>query len=656
MSPSFFAPLVLSVSSIAIEVTACALLFAAGRLLGYRHLLFFSLFAVSSAVFSTTNLAFPYPGTSDELVWVAGSVGGLAVSLASVSWLAYAQLRAGVPLGTRGFRIVAALSLTAGVLCLIPGLIYGDGIITSEATWLGVTYRLPQPTALASVAYACFLAPWVWSTRHVMDVGKRAGRVLHRVALGAVLFAGVNDALVSAGMIGNAYFLEVALMLMAVAVSAEMGQTLATNAARLRSLSTGLRVEVQQRTQQLMEARESLLNAEQLAAVGRLAAGVGHEINNPLTYVKSNLEYVLAGSEPLSAENRQALEEAKGGVVRIANIVADLRVLAQQSDGEDGVADLEVAMAEALRIVRSAETTTAMIEVNVPTQMVMGSPTRLVQVFTNLITNACHAVASKGSDGRITVSTSKSGPREVIVAVRDNGEGISPGALRRLFEPFFTTKGERGTGLGLSICRAIVESWGGNVAVDSEIGLGTSFSVTLRAVSAATESQAQRASESPRRTHEGLSQSRVLVVDDEPAVARAVARLLRPAAVTVAQSGAEARALLIDRALEVDAIVCDIALGDCTGIEVFDEVVAQRPELELAFVFMTGGAVDGRARTLLEGGGVRWMSKPIEAAELRMHVDAVVEVGRPAPRPTVVQVVDQDGHDRAEGLPTRRTH
>ncbi|MCY1074978.1 sensor histidine kinase [Archangium lansingense] len=246
---------------------------------------------------------------------------------------------------------------------------------------------------------------------------------------------------------------------------------------------------VEERTRALEEANARLIHAQKLEALGRMSAGLAHEVNNPLSYILSNLRHVVHGLEKLPCKEEglkardsltDACRDATVGAERIERIVQDVRIFARMDEPPRDpvdvreVMELSISMAARalrpeLRLVRDFQ--------EVPP--VWGSEHGLGQVFLNLIVNATHALAGREQPLlRVGILSREDGM--VAVEVQDNGSGIRPEHLSRLFEPFFTTKPVgTGTGLGLSICHGIVTRLGGDIAVDSSPGQGTTFRVLL---------------------------------------------------------------------------------------------------------------------------------------------------------------------------------
>jgi signal transduction histidine kinase len=245
---------------------------------------------------------------------------------------------------------------------------------------------------------------------------------------------------------------------------------------------------------------QQLIQADRLAALGTLAAGVAHEVNNPLSYLSANLNFLsdsldlvrraLSGVdgpmdaayvERLLAECAEALTEAREGASRIRHVVGDLKTFARGQEPEEGFADVKRALESSLNLVMTelrqrAQVNRVLDEVS----LVRGNEARLGQVFLNLLINASQAIDAGAPDqNQVSVRLHEERPW-VVIEIKDTGHGIPPDMLKLIFDPFFTTKPVGvGTGLGLSICHGIVTSMGGEIAVESTVGQGTCFRVKL---------------------------------------------------------------------------------------------------------------------------------------------------------------------------------
>jgi PAS domain S-box-containing protein len=233
--------------------------------------------------------------------------------------------------------------------------------------------------------------------------------------------------------------------------------------------------------------QQKLIVADRLASVGLLAAGVAHEVNNPLGYVLNNIELARkedGGSAESAERRRQVLSTALEGVDRIRVIVRDLLMLSRGDDGPLGPIDVGAVAASTLALAApEIERTTRLVRDFAPAPMVVASSARVSQVLLNLVGNALEAMNGRPVErNQLVVRTSRTTDGRVALEVSDTGTGITEHDLSRVFEPFFTTKAAgRGTGLGLAIAQKIVVEMGGEIAVESTLGCGTTFRVLLPA-------------------------------------------------------------------------------------------------------------------------------------------------------------------------------
>lgn len=375
------------------------------------------------------------------------------------------------------------------------------------------------------------------------------------------------------------------------------------------------------------------MQADRMIAIGTLAAGVGHEINNPLGYIMANLGYacdelervqsVLATvpSENLElpgaalAEVVKVLQEAEDGARRIRDIARDLKAYARSDDEDGNLVDVREAADSALRIAAAEIRPRARVIrdfADVPP--VRASRSRVGQVFLNLILNAAHAIGEGKADVNEILIRIRPHARNVAIEISDSGCGISPEHLERLFTPFFTTKpAGKGTGLGLSISRGIVRSLGGDIHVRSTPGRGTTMTVLLPA--------AGRASVPPTTGETTVARrGRILFVDDERIVGVAFQRALsREHDVVVVDDAAEALERL--KAGETyDVIFCDLNMPTMTGVDLFETIERSFPRLAGRVVVVTGDETDLRARALVETQRAPVLEKPLDMQQVRAHV------------------------------------
>ncbi len=381
------------------------------------------------------------------------------------------------------------------------------------------------------------------------------------------------------------------------------------------------------------QLRAQLIQSERLAALGLLSAGVAHEVNNPLTYVQSTVDElgVLMGQldSDVGAQAQQLLGDLRGGIDRIEHAIRELRAFAQPQEDRPAPLDvrdlLDLSLKLASNEIRHRARVVRAYE-SVP--KVLASEQRLSQVFLNLVLNAAQAIpAGAVEDNEIRVATHHARSGAVIAEISDTGCGIPERLLERVFEPLVTTKTEaEGTGLGLFICRKVVKELGGQIRLQSKPGQGTTFTVTLPPAAIAAAERPQRKARAPSNRLPPLS---LLVVDDEPGVARALARILSFHRVTTCGGGREALTITAER--KFDAIVCDLMMPDVSGIHVAEGLSRQQPPQHDRLILMTGGAFTPEAREFLKDGNYPLVTKPFNPQEVLEAIRIVVQRPRPSP-------------------------
>jgi CheY-like chemotaxis protein len=371
-----------------------------------------------------------------------------------------------------------------------------------------------------------------------------------------------------------------------------------------------------------------LFVSDRMASVGMLAAGVAHEINNPLASVVANLDLatrdLLERQESGDLEDvdelREMLGDARGAAERVRQIVRDLRIFSRHEETRSGSVDVHKVLDSTLRMAWNEIRHRARLFKDygsVP--LVEGSESRLGQVFLNLVVNAAQAIPEGNADAnaiRIITSTDPSG--RAVVAISDSGKGIAFQDLKHLFRPFYTTKGPGvGTGLGLAISHRIVTALGGDIQVESEVGQGTTFRVVLPAVDAAVIAQpatATFASKAARR-------ARILVVDDEPMIAAVIRRMLGSEHEVVTVVNAVDALARIGSEEPFDIILCDLMMPQMTGMDLHAEIKRLDRRYADRMIFLTGGAFAPATRAFLDEVPNQRVEKPFDAQHLRALVN-----------------------------------
>jgi PAS domain S-box-containing protein len=403
--------------------------------------------------------------------------------------------------------------------------------------------------------------------------------------------------------------------------------------ARLAELSAAGSISFEGRPATILVARditerriteEQLARAERLAALGELAAGVAHELNNPMAYVVMNLELLRSALEAREDEaTREPIVEALDGIRRMQEIALELRTFAGSDDA--GVAEavaVDGAIDSAINITRNQIRHRAVVHRDIePGLAVYAREGQLVQVLVNVLANAADAIPHDGGEHTITVQVRAVDGGRVQIAVSDTGAGIPPEILLRLFDPFATTKARgQGSGLGLAISRRIVDRFGGEIRAENLPSGGAKISVILPAAPATVkDSGAVPPPASMRR-----ERVRILVIDDESAICRALKRVLAGHDVVTLSDSREGLARLGND--DFDVVICDLMMPGMSGYKLYAAACAVRPELRTRFVFVSGGALSDEASRFLKTCECPVLPKPFANADVLDAVDRVAKL------------------------------
>ena len=403
----------------------------------------------------------------------------------------------------------------------------------------------------------------------------------------------------------------------------------------------------------------SMAQADRLASMGMLAAGVAHEINNPLAYVRYNVEslaqdlprlvnateraftmvqsrlgtaaYALTAGNDVELLGPSALadivdraNESVEGVERIVAITRDLSKFSRVEHINWKEVDVKIALEAAINMAHIEVLHRARLIKDVGTiPPVWASEGKLSQVFLNLLVNAAHAIDEGDvTHNQISVRAwSQDG--NVCVEIADTGRGIAPENLERIFEPFYTTKPVGvGSGLGLSISKNILSEFKGSLSVSSEVGKGTRFVVRLP-VMEELETESRRYAP-PKEPTTNVLRGRILVIEDEETIRKSLVRMLgRDHDVATTASGKEAQEL-IARDSAFDLVICDLMMAQMSGIEFHAWLAVHHPLLAIQLIFITGGAFTPNAREYLASVGNLIVQKPFDAKAFRLKVSEMI--------------------------------
>jgi len=377
--------------------------------------------------------------------------------------------------------------------------------------------------------------------------------------------------------------------------------------------------------------RQVLAQAEKLRALGQMASGVAHDLNQSLALIAGygGIAQRALASTPMDTEAlSEALpiisQAAMNGGQTVRQLLTFARAQPDDAAERVDVGGLvrEVAQLTAPRWRDAPQAAGRPIHLQVETEgetTVEGWPISIGEALTNLIFNAVDALPAGGT---IRLSVRRTG-QDVVVEVTDTGLGMSTQVQERIFEPFFTTKGERGTGLGLAQVFGVVEQHRGTVVVDSSLGVGTTFRLTLPAAPTVAMAQGARPANCA-----AARQLRILAVDDEPAVGSMVRRILRPQghSVVTATSGEEALERLADESFDV--MISDVGMGPgMNGWELVERVRQSWPAMHVVLATGWGAAIDSSEARAKGVDAV--IAKPYRPADLESLLARLTE---PLPR------------------------
>ncbi len=372
-----------------------------------------------------------------------------------------------------------------------------------------------------------------------------------------------------------------------------------------------------------------------MTAMNSLAAGVAHEINNPLSFIMGNVAYLVEefenvrprlGSEIIE-EWAEALDDLKEGAVRVRDIVQQLGGMVPDIDEGLGNVDLSALLDTTLALVQNQIRHRAhLVREYSGSNYAWSNAAILSQVLLNLLLNSAEAMEpGHVDDNEIRIILRSGSEGRITIEVRDTGRGIPEEILPHIYDPFFSTKAVGdGTGMGLTVARRLLTQLEGHIIVRSTMGKGTSFIVSLPALDRGAPRRPIPTQDIPKREHDV---ARILVVDDEHAVLRMVERFLNKHTVVSCDQGEEALRLMQEHSFDI--VFCDLMMPEMSGQELYHRVLETMPELAKHFVFITGGAFTPEAMRFAKDVSNPIIEKPFTPAELRALVDQHVHTPVP---------------------------
>jgi len=382
------------------------------------------------------------------------------------------------------------------------------------------------------------------------------------------------------------------------------------------------RKQPEERDKQLQQER---ILTSRLASIGEMAAGIAHEINNPLTGVIGYADLLLKKNIP---ENiRKDANIIYDAAQRVAGITSRMLTFASKAKPERASLDVNDIIETTLAM-RDYEMKTGNIKAT--TQLDPGLPTtvadsgQLQQVFLNIILNAEIEMVKAHNSGNLLIKTERINDT-IWVSFKDDGPGIAKENVERIFEPFFTTREVgQGAGLGLSVCYGIVTQHGGKIHVESKLGKGATFIVELPIV---TEAEQLELAESAPSEPKKVSGARILVVDDEPIILELLTEVLSKEGheVETMDSGNDALERL--RSEDYDVILLDIKLPGMSGIEIYKQLQKRATSLARRVVFITGDVMSRDTTVFLSGTSAPYIAKPFDTEQLKKKIDRILTEG-----------------------------
>ncbi|GAB1342577.1 hybrid sensor histidine kinase/response regulator [Gemmatimonas sp.] len=618
---------IIAVVSLTLQFGTTAALFILGRAPRWRQVRWFAAVAFTAGCYSTVDAiaALRVAGAADVSWSLRLNI--LFGTLHGAAWLIFTRVgRDGqwqsLPLWIRRTVVLSAVVVALGS---ITGIVASPQRETLVVPALGIAY---ERNVLSPIGNVFGLVPFMLLALAMYGVWQARRRGVHGstwVLVGFALFlvAAIEELLVASGALQFIFLGDLGYVCVVVPVTLQLFRRFRDDADRLDLLTDHLADEVQRRTDERDRAREQVLEQQRLAALGRLAAGVGHEINNPLQYLQFTLEELRERTDSqLSPEERRLIDHSFEGIDRIRQVVEDLRTYARPGVKSFTPLDVRQVVRAALRVGapqwRQGITVTTDLG-DVP--LVQGHEGRLVQVVLNPLVNGMQAMRQAGQADRTTMSvrtrTTSDGWAEI--EIRDQGPGFDPEVVSRLGEPYVTTRADQGgTGLGLFVSRGIVEAHGGQMMFANAPNGGAIVRVQLPPaaskgaaaadmVKAITVSGEHELAPMPERL-------RVLMLEDDEPTLRALVRGLHMEgveAIGFTQGEAALDWLATERGRSVALVVTDLMMPGMAGWEFAARLAHAHPALRASLVVLTGGASTAEAQAFVQEDGLLVLAKPI---------------------------------------------
>jgi PAS domain S-box-containing protein len=377
---------------------------------------------------------------------------------------------------------------------------------------------------------------------------------------------------------------------------------------------------------------EKLRQSEKLSAVGSMLTGITHELNNQLTPILGYADLILMKKESMEADAYHQVEVLRRCAVNATNIVSTLLRYAKPKQLNLKMTDLNRLISENIELLRYHDGfRNVHFEMaaapNLP--LCKADEHQIGQVLVNMFINAIQAMEQTGGTLKVTTSL-QNGFAEARIS--DTGKGIAPANLSRIFEPFFTTKSpDKGTGLGLSVSYSIVKAHGGDIQVESELGKGTTFTIKVPVYTDNLTGIDMKADRLSLKDTPPRMVSSILLVEDDKPVREMTEEILKEHIHCRVTSVSDGRLALdhLDRGEVFDLVLSDIRMPHVDGIQLFEWITRNRPELSERFIFVTGDTYDARTREFLAMRKSEALYKPFELSKLIQVVNSILQYKTP---------------------------
>ncbi len=360
-----------------------------------------------------------------------------------------------------------------------------------------------------------------------------------------------------------------------------------------------------------------MMTTDRMVALGQLAAGVGHEINNPLCYVMMNVQLLIEQLKEnnLTAYDRPVLTIQKG-LERIKTVVGDLKTVSRGTTDEAVThVDMNSVMESVLSMAQNEIQHRAILKYSPTlTEPIWIDETRLAQVLLNILINAAHSIPAGHADlNIIEVKTYMNDADYVVAEIKDSGCGMSEDVLKRIFEPFYTTKPMgSGTGLGLAICQSIVNQFHGAITVESLEGMGTIFRVSF------PPAKPEILENVPDIPSAAVSESlgQVMIIDDDEELLEVLQEVVSIKHDCVGFTNPRAALDVLKNNQTFDCIICDLMMPKMSGLQFHKTIAEHAPHYLNRIIFLTGGSFTAETDAFLKSPEIVYCEKPVDTRVL----------------------------------------